>query len=192
MELISNARWLHDLIAYTSWFCTQHWDLNEMGYVETMFGHQSEINAIDSWRKERTVTGGRDRTVSAEVQRWNCPTWYHTCTICSSYCDHFRISVVGPTGAPCEHHELLQSFSASTCPSLPHMTQVRLWKVLEDSHLVFRPVGGGSIDCLRYVQRRLMRISRTPGEKLEPTVTTPCCAPRSHALFSVYLHCYLC
>lgn len=42
----------------------QHWDLNEMGYVETMFGHQSEINAIDSWRKERTLTGGRDRTVS--------------------------------------------------------------------------------------------------------------------------------
>lgn len=36
-----------------------------MGYVETMFGHQSEINAIDSWRKERAVTGGRDRTVSA-------------------------------------------------------------------------------------------------------------------------------
>lgn len=28
--------------------------------------------------------------------------------------------------------------------------QVRLWKVLEDSHLVFRPVGGGSIDCIRY------------------------------------------
>lgn len=41
----------------------QHWDLNEMGYVETMFGHQSEINALDSWRKERIVTGGRDRTV---------------------------------------------------------------------------------------------------------------------------------
>lgn len=37
-----------------------------MGYVETMFGHQSEINAIDSWRKERVVTGGRDRTVSLE------------------------------------------------------------------------------------------------------------------------------
>lgn len=30
-------------------------------------------------------------------------------------------------------------------------TQVRLWKVLEDTHLVFRPVGGGSIDCVRYV-----------------------------------------
>lgn len=45
----------------------QHWDLNEMGYVETMFGHQSEINAIDSWRKERVVTGGRDRTVSLET-----------------------------------------------------------------------------------------------------------------------------
>lgn len=45
----------------------QHWDLNEMGYVETMFGHQSEINAIDSWRKERLVTGGRDRTVSLRV-----------------------------------------------------------------------------------------------------------------------------
>lgn len=38
-----------------------------MGYVETMFGHQSEINAIDSWRKERVVTGGRDRTVSLKT-----------------------------------------------------------------------------------------------------------------------------
>lgn len=28
-------------------------------------------------------------------------------------------------------------------------SQVRLWKILEDSHLVFRPVGGGSIDCVR-------------------------------------------
>lgn len=37
-----------------------------MGYVETMFGHQSEINAIDSWRKERAVTGGRDHTVSVD------------------------------------------------------------------------------------------------------------------------------
>ncbi|CAM9182271.1 unnamed protein product [Ascophyllum nodosum] len=26
---------------------------------------------------------------------------------------------------------------------------IRLWKVLEDSHLVFRPVGGGGIDCVR-------------------------------------------
>lgn len=60
---------INAMIIYLALICTeplsllQHWDLNEMGYVETMFGHQAEINAIDSWRKERAVTGGRDRTV---------------------------------------------------------------------------------------------------------------------------------
>lgn len=58
--LVVMAHSLHRSIILPS---VQHWDLNEMGYVETMFGHQSEINAIDSWRKERVVTGGRDRTV---------------------------------------------------------------------------------------------------------------------------------
>lgn len=49
------------------------------------------------------------------------------------------------------------SVQCATCePPLTLMrmalaTQVRLWKVLEDSHLVFRPVGGGSIDCVRCV-----------------------------------------
>lgn len=43
-----------------------------MGYVETMFGHQSEINALDSWRKERIVTGGRDRTVSDGCVMCDC------------------------------------------------------------------------------------------------------------------------
>ena len=43
-----------------------------MGYVETMFGHQSEINALDSWRKERIVTGGRDRTVSDGGLMYDC------------------------------------------------------------------------------------------------------------------------
>jgi ribosomal RNA-processing protein 9 len=45
--------------------CVKHWNLDEMAYVETLYGHQSEINGIDAWRKERAVTCGRDRTVSA-------------------------------------------------------------------------------------------------------------------------------
>lgn len=39
-----------------------------MGYVETMYGHQSDVNAIDSWRKERVVTGGRDHTVGTDYE----------------------------------------------------------------------------------------------------------------------------
>lgn len=39
------------------------WNLDEMCYVETLFGHQSEITGIASLLKERCVTCGRDRTV---------------------------------------------------------------------------------------------------------------------------------
>jgi len=34
-----------------------------MAFVETLYGHQSEINCIDSLRKERAVTAGGDRSV---------------------------------------------------------------------------------------------------------------------------------
>ena len=41
----------------------KHWNLDEMAYVETLYGHQNEITGIDASRKERAITVGRDRTV---------------------------------------------------------------------------------------------------------------------------------
>jgi ribosomal RNA-processing protein 9 len=43
--------------------CLKHWTLDGMAYVETLFGHQAEVNALDAWRRERPVSCGRDRTV---------------------------------------------------------------------------------------------------------------------------------
>jgi len=43
--------------------CVKHWDLNEMGYIETVFGHQDSIYAIDCWVKEKPVTSSGDRSV---------------------------------------------------------------------------------------------------------------------------------
>jgi ribosomal RNA-processing protein 9 len=40
------------------------WNVDEMSYIETLFGHQDCITAVDSLAKEHCVsTGGRDRTV---------------------------------------------------------------------------------------------------------------------------------
>ena len=40
------------------------WNLDEMTYVETLFGHQDIITAIDFFIKERAITsGGRDSSV---------------------------------------------------------------------------------------------------------------------------------
>lgn len=40
------------------------WSLDEMVYVETLFGHQSQITSVDSLYKERALTsGGNDRTL---------------------------------------------------------------------------------------------------------------------------------
>ena len=40
------------------------WNLDEMGYVETLFGHQDKITGIDAGIRERVLTsGGRDGTV---------------------------------------------------------------------------------------------------------------------------------
>lgn len=40
------------------------WSLDEMAYVETLFGHQDSITSIDALMRERTVTsGGRDATL---------------------------------------------------------------------------------------------------------------------------------
>jgi len=42
--------------------CLKHWDLNEMGYLETLFGHQDGVTAVDCWTKERPVSASIDRT----------------------------------------------------------------------------------------------------------------------------------
>ncbi|KAF9896223.1 pre-rRNA processing protein, partial [Lobosporangium transversale] len=40
------------------------WNVDEMSYIETLFGHQDSITAVDSLVKEHCVsTGGRDRTI---------------------------------------------------------------------------------------------------------------------------------
>ncbi|KAG0265136.1 pre-rRNA processing protein [Actinomortierella ambigua] len=40
------------------------WNVDELSYIETLFGHQDSIMAVDSLSKEHCVTtGGRDRTV---------------------------------------------------------------------------------------------------------------------------------
>jgi ribosomal RNA-processing protein 9 len=43
--------------------CLKHWDLNEMGYLETMFGHQDGVNAMDCWTQERPISASSDRTL---------------------------------------------------------------------------------------------------------------------------------
>jgi len=72
--------------------CIRRYDLNAMTYVETLYGHQSPIVAMDCANKNRPVSVARDRTV-------------------------------------------------------------RVWKVEEDSHLVFRPGGDvGSAECVSAIQ----------------------------------------
>ena len=38
------------------------WSLDDMAYVDTLFGHQSDVLGVAPQRKERVVTVGRDRT----------------------------------------------------------------------------------------------------------------------------------
>jgi ribosomal RNA-processing protein 9 len=42
--------------------CVKYWDLNEMGYLETLFGHQDTVLSIDCWTKARPITGSSDRS----------------------------------------------------------------------------------------------------------------------------------
>ena len=43
----------------------RHYNLNEMMYLETMYGHQFGVTDIDCYRKERPISVGRDRTARA-------------------------------------------------------------------------------------------------------------------------------
>ena len=38
------------------------WSLDDMAYVDTLFGHQSDVACVAGQRRERVVTVGRDRT----------------------------------------------------------------------------------------------------------------------------------
>jgi len=38
------------------------WNIDEMAYVETLFGHQNEITGIDSLHKERAISSSNDKT----------------------------------------------------------------------------------------------------------------------------------
>ena len=42
---------------------TQHWDLGEMGYIETLFGHQDGVQAMDCLDKGRPISSSADRSV---------------------------------------------------------------------------------------------------------------------------------
>jgi ribosomal RNA-processing protein 9 len=46
-------------------FNLRHYNLNEMMYVETLYGHQFGVSDIDCHRKERPISVGRDRTARA-------------------------------------------------------------------------------------------------------------------------------
>jgi len=42
--------------------CIRHYNLEEMAYIETLYGHQAGITGIDCHRNERPISTGRDRT----------------------------------------------------------------------------------------------------------------------------------
>ena len=41
------------------------WSVDDMAYVDTLFGHQSELNGIDAHKRERCATVSSDRTLRA-------------------------------------------------------------------------------------------------------------------------------
>mmetsp|Transcript_38774 Transcript_38774/g.93721 ORF Transcript_38774/g.93721 Transcript_38774/m.93721 type:complete len:512 (+) Transcript_38774:54-1589(+) len=45
--------------------CIRHYNLSELMYVETLFGHQFGVTSVDCHRKERPISVGRDRTARA-------------------------------------------------------------------------------------------------------------------------------
>ncbi|KAL3905567.1 MAG: hypothetical protein SGARI_004397 [Bacillariaceae sp.] len=42
--------------------CIRHYNLNEMMYMETLYGHQFGVTGVDCHKKERPISVGRDRT----------------------------------------------------------------------------------------------------------------------------------
>lgn len=52
------------VLLFTHMIC-RHYSLDEMAYLETLYGHQAGVTAIDCHRKERPISVGRDRTARA-------------------------------------------------------------------------------------------------------------------------------
>eukprot|EP01038_Epipyxis_sp_PR26KG_P009286 gene9286-12513_t len=43
--------------------CIKYWDLREMGYLETLFGHQDGVLAMDCWNNTRPISCSSDRSI---------------------------------------------------------------------------------------------------------------------------------
>lgn len=52
----------HELYSASYDKTVKSWSLDDMGYLDTLFGHQAEILSIDMLRSERAVTSAADRT----------------------------------------------------------------------------------------------------------------------------------
>ncbi|GAX24411.1 ribosomal RNA-processing protein 9 [Fistulifera solaris] len=55
----------HRLFSSSEDRCIRHYSLDDMLYMETLYGHQFAVSGIDCHRKERPVSVGRDRTARA-------------------------------------------------------------------------------------------------------------------------------
>lgn len=55
----------HQLFSGSSDRCIRHYSLDDMAYMETLYGHQADVSDIDCYRKERPISVGRDRTARA-------------------------------------------------------------------------------------------------------------------------------
>ena len=52
----------HELFSASLDRCIKIWSLEEMAYIDTLFGHQAEVLGLDALRAERIVSCGADRT----------------------------------------------------------------------------------------------------------------------------------
>lgn len=55
----------HQLFSGSDDRCIRHYSLDDMAYMETLYGHQAGVTDIDCYRKERPISVGRDRTARA-------------------------------------------------------------------------------------------------------------------------------
>ncbi|EDO27894.1 predicted protein [Nematostella vectensis] len=63
-EGLAFRRGSHQLFSASHDKTVKIWNLDEMAYVETLFGHQDAVTGIDSLSRDRAATaGGRDRTL---------------------------------------------------------------------------------------------------------------------------------
>ncbi len=73
MSSLSFRRDSYDLYSGSLDRCIKHWNIAQMGYVETLFGHQSFVTALDAYRRERVVSCSQDRT----IRLWKIPEETH-------------------------------------------------------------------------------------------------------------------